>query len=1011
MEPIIFDQSCHLLEGQRRRPGTDQRTGRRKGLFAANAGGPSKFSALVENASTQHTRIRQETRGNHVATLNRLINTLQESGIPGPQLFRLKNEFSHQLGQGGQGNVRGLDDGVARLYQRADKHIRKIWPVKQIAIKQYIKMRGGRDDTRFFNDNLSSRFRAAECEVLALSPGLFRDHPNIVKLVGWGLCLDTIEDPSSPCCGGLQLPLLVFERAEMDLAEFLERLFPEPQRSDDVRTEEGLVGPLLARMAESQWSWRLQMCLTSLQRWLGLEPDPYELVRLLCIDIGHGLQSLHENHFTHGDLKPENVLIFNTDGTWTAKLCDFGCAVGQDMTVNQQDDATVPSVQKEEYLGTSYWLPSDCERVALGGFESLQKCDLYVYGLLVWSSFCLRGKPPQAHPEHNNALSDLNDALSDLKELGDRMAYMLLPLSPYKQRLLDQVSVLLENTMVDPTYRSLKPWAYLYLDYGQDAQPAESDNSDSMPVIEITPPEHHAVDTRQSQPHMTLEMKARYGECIWWRNRRASDYGPDTSGHIASDLQPSTTAILGVLPDNDGRGPASRVAFSSDDNCLSTALFSTQRRKEDAIDLHFQMFSAIAEGQRSKDKYGYQRLYYLARFRSRVKLRWWKLRVNTQEGNIVRVALRVYPPVDINTLAWLCAGPIGNAEVRALDGEYSTWESILLRARLDESARLDRFLLLLQFGAHVERESLVRTRQGDLLRELNIDPHLHSGTVFSRYLLSCRPATIPTVMKEIIHRLDRAFKEGRISKSTLAYLPRRAIKDLEKDHNYTAIEALRQCMAQKRDLFSPRSSVAVTERDPMLPRHQNDSTALPPGWKRHAGTGLEFFEDKFTQSVTLTRPKISPLNMRQIKVGFLQNHTSYHVDLLSCMRVGSSQDKRRQFEQDLENRFPYYDSSWFSSEWDKEPNTKDVLKEIEKPGRIRTFTTFLRRPGLMDKILAFLRMAGKVFTVGFLALAWVAISAAIGFAMWITFRWAATGMILWCVAMLILLYIKSPRMQ
>ncbi|EEU36739.1 uncharacterized protein NECHADRAFT_86575 [Fusarium vanettenii 77-13-4] len=995
---VGFDLSCHPLEGQRRRPATDQRTGRRKGLFAANAGESSKSSALVKNASTRHTRIRQETGGNHVATLNRLINTLQESGIPGPQLFRLKNEFSHQLGQGGQGNVRGLDDGVARLYQRADKRIRKIWPVKQIAIKQYIRMRGGRADTRFCNDNLSSRFRAAECEVLALSPGLFRDHPNIVKLVGWGLCLDTIEDPASPCCGGLQLPLLVFERAEMDLAEFLERLFPEPQRSDDARAEEGLAGPFLARKAEPQpswWSWRLQMCWTSLQRWSGLEPDPYELVRLLCIDIGHGLQSLHENHFTHGDLKPENVLIFNNGGTWTAKLCDFGCAVGQDKTTNQQDDATIPNVQKEEYLGTPYWLPSGYELAALGGFESLQKCDLYVYGLLVWSSFCLRGKHPQARPE-------LDDALSDLKELSDRLTHMLLPLSPYKQRLLDQVSALLENTMVDPADRSLKPWTYLYLDYGQDTQSAESDDSDCTPAIDITPPDYHAVDTRQLWPHLTLEMKAGYKECPWWCKecpwwcKECPLWCDDRADHCRSDPFRHIATTLGDLPDDGGRGPASRVALSSDDNCLSTTLFSTERRHKNTIYLPSYMSRLLREGQRSNwQGYTCRGLYYLARFRSRVKLEWWEFCTDACAKNFVRAALRAYPPVDTDTLAWLCTGPIGSAEVRALDGDFSTWESILLPGRLDESMRLDRFLLLLQFGAHVEREASTQAGQ---LRDIHIEASRHSGTVFSRYLRSCRPATIPTVMKEIIHRLGRAYKEG-------------AKRDLAKDHNHPAMQALARCMAQKRDLFNSESSMAATEREPMLPRYQDGSATLPSGWKRHAGTGLEFFEDMFTQSVTLIRPEISPLDIRQVKVGFLQNHNSCHVDLLSCMRVGSSQNKRRQFEQDLENRFPYYDSNWFSSEWEKEPDTKDVLKEIGEPWRIRTFTTFLRTPGVMDKILAFLRMAGKVLAGGIFALALVAILAAIAFAMWITFGWVAVGMIVWCVSMLILVYIESPKMQ
>ncbi|KAM0421121.1 hypothetical protein ACHAPT_011013 [Fusarium lateritium] len=1015
--PVGGDQSCHdacrvpLLEDRRRRPVTAQRTGRRRVLFEANAGMSSNASTLVNTASTRHTRIRQEIGGDPVTILNRLLNTLQESGIPGPQLFRLKDEFSHQLGQGGQGSVRGLDYEVAKRYRRADKRIHKIWPVRHIAIKQHLKTRNGHADIRLGKDDLSSRFRAAECEVLALSPGLFRDHPNIVKLVGWGLCLDTIEDPASPCCGGLQLPLLVFERAEMDFAQFLERLLPEPRRSDDTRAEEGSAEPFQTRIPESPpswWSSKLRMCWTSLQRWSGLEPDPYEMVRLLCIDIGHGLRSLHENHFTHGDLKPENVLVFNTGGTWTAKLCDFGCAVGQDKT----SDVAAPNAQKEQYLGTPGWLPSDYELAALGGFESLRKCDLYVYGLLVWSSFCLRGKHPRARPK-------LDDALTDLKELGERMTYMLLPLSPSKQWLLNQVSDLLKETLVDLEQRSLQPWTCLYRDSGQGAQHAKSDNDlNIIHDIDTTSPGHRS-DGNDTPWYMTSEIKAKYKECSWWRS--GSDSGennePNASKHNFSDLQPSTATVPGVPLDEDGRGPASSVALGLDDNCLSAALFITSRRQNDTRGLPRDMTRLFHEGRRSPEYQDrYQRLYYLARFRSRVSLEWWTS-APPPRRNILMMALSAFPPVEIHTLAWLCAGPVGSAEVEALDGEFATWESLMSPRYLNDSARLDRFLLLLQFGAPVDKE--VSRRQYPL-RDLHVGVDWESGTVFSQYLRSCRPAARPTIMKEIIQRLDRAWNEGHISYRTLMYfamvsggrptLPNSAVGDLNRDRNYTAAKALAQYMAQRQAIFHSTDVSAAGESAPLFPGPTLFTAPLRHGWKAvNTGNGPECYEDEFTRSVTLTQPRISPIKMRQIKVGFLQNgpSTLCHVDLLSCMRAGTGQDRRRQFEQALESRFPYYDEDWFSSEWNREPNTDDVLKVLKEPWRIQTFTAFLRTPGLMDKMLAFLRMAFKVLVGGLLALVMAAILAAMAYAMWITFRWVAIGMIAWCAAMLIMIYYKA----
>lgn len=90
-------------------------------------------------------------------------------------------------------------------------------------------------------------------------------------------------------------------------------------QSDESRAEQGLAGWRDGNMPSS-----VRESVRS--RWAGIKfraafgIDPFELVRLLGIDVGHGLQSLHENHFTHGDLKPENVLVFQTHDGCVAKL-------------------------------------------------------------------------------------------------------------------------------------------------------------------------------------------------------------------------------------------------------------------------------------------------------------------------------------------------------------------------------------------------------------------------------------------------------------------------------------------------------------------------------------------------------------------------------------------------------------------------------------------------------------------------------------------------------------------
>ncbi|KAK8123946.1 Protein kinase-like domain protein [Apiospora kogelbergensis] len=180
------------------------------------------------------------------------------------------------------------------------------WPVDKIVRFEYL-------------DSARARFlgkdfiRAARREILALAPSRFRGSPNIVQLKGWGLCLDTLED-KSPHPDAIEMSLLVLEGANCDLHAFLQ--------------------------------------------------GPYEtsnsLLLGLCRDIGSGLAALHDKGFTHGDLKPKNVLIFQTFTGWTAKLCGFGCAWQK--VEDDESDYSSPSSPKGQrprpkYIGTGGWKP------------------------------------------------------------------------------------------------------------------------------------------------------------------------------------------------------------------------------------------------------------------------------------------------------------------------------------------------------------------------------------------------------------------------------------------------------------------------------------------------------------------------------------------------------------------------------------------------------------------------------------------------------------------------------
>lgn len=90
-------------------------------------------------------------------------------------------------------------------------------------------------------------------------------------------------------------------------------------------------------------------------------------------DIAKGLNALHTNGFTHGDVKLENVLVFRgIDGTLIAKLSDFGLA-------------TLPSSGPERrsiYRGTWPWIP--VERWTDDCVDNLESCDVWAFAFALW---------------------------------------------------------------------------------------------------------------------------------------------------------------------------------------------------------------------------------------------------------------------------------------------------------------------------------------------------------------------------------------------------------------------------------------------------------------------------------------------------------------------------------------------------------------------------------------------------------------------------------------------------
>lgn len=117
------------------------------------------------------------------------------------------------------------------------------------------------------------------------------------------------------------------------------------------------------------------------------ETEAYSLLSFeerssLCRDIAEGLNALHKCGIVHGDVKPDNILVFdNHDGDESgmqfrlrAKLADFGFSVPE-----RREETRFTLVGR-----TWPWNDPDWKVKELT-WSQLQKTDVYSYGLVSWS--------------------------------------------------------------------------------------------------------------------------------------------------------------------------------------------------------------------------------------------------------------------------------------------------------------------------------------------------------------------------------------------------------------------------------------------------------------------------------------------------------------------------------------------------------------------------------------------------------------------------------------------------
>lgn len=123
----------------------------------------------------------------------------------------------------------------------------------------------------------------------------------------------------------------------------------------------------------------------------------------MCRDVAEGLLALHQCGVVHGDVKPENILVFprhDANETFTVKLTDFGHSVFEHNRLN-----ALPAF-------TPKWCAPEVQSSKNLTFRDMKATDFYSYGLVILSIMIARPfhedfKDVEAYQKDDTMLSRL----------------------------------------------------------------------------------------------------------------------------------------------------------------------------------------------------------------------------------------------------------------------------------------------------------------------------------------------------------------------------------------------------------------------------------------------------------------------------------------------------------------------------------------------------------------------------------------------------------------------------
>jgi serine/threonine protein kinase len=170
------------------------------------------------------------------------------------------------------------------------------------------------------------------------------------------------------------------------------------------------------------------------------KPDlPWKTKRTLGLDVAHGIQALHFYGVIHGDVKPQNVLVFEEKKSrYRAKVADFSHSMFD----------TGSDTQRHLPGGTPAYAAPEWKKPATA--KLLRASDVYSYGLVFASIASTRDVVEAIVREHSGGARGL--AYLDTLKTGpvDRLLsqlHDLIPSSRDPQLDVDLVSDILRLTL------------------------------------------------------------------------------------------------------------------------------------------------------------------------------------------------------------------------------------------------------------------------------------------------------------------------------------------------------------------------------------------------------------------------------------------------------------------------------------------------------------------------------------------------------------------------------------